>query len=64
MRNLSLILGLALLTACETTGVCPAPVHPSAVAKEWLKTLTPPPAVKDYFDRIGDQQEFIDGGCR
>ena len=65
MRSLSLILGAILLTACDhPQGFCPAPVHPSPVAREWLKTLTPPPSVKEYFDRIGDQQEAIEAICR
>ena len=47
------------LGACENTQCHVPPVHPSACAKTWLKTLEPPYCAKEYFDRLGDQQEAL-----
>lgn len=66
MRSLSLILGVVLLSASSCAhqpGFCPEAVHPSDSARAWLAELNPPPYVKEYFDRLGDQQEAIEAVC-
>ena len=62
-----MLLGTTLLAGCDpapSVTYCPTPVHPDAVTRAWLHTLTPPQPAVHYFNQLANQQALFDRGCR